>query len=177
MRICCALILLFFIAGAAAEAAETLHKARHESQIEEKQLIEIEVPLTREKQEPLKEGGFTRHYEDSLFKVTDSGLFSVEIVTPSSELKVGLNTLNLIVHERLDLELTGAVVTITPWMPDMGHGVTVEPEIKEKGGGLYAAENVGFSMTGRWELRITVKKGGVEDTVVFDFPDIRKKAE
>jgi hypothetical protein len=116
---------------------------------------------------------FSKHYADSLFKIAESGLYSVEMVIPDRELSVGRNAVNIIVHDKNDAEVMGAGLTITPWMPEMGHGVLEEPEIVERGGGLYSIENVVISMPGRWELRIKVVKDGVEDRAVFDFPGVR----
>jgi hypothetical protein len=116
---------------------------------------------------------FTQHYEDSLFKVTEKGMFSVELVIKEHELRTGMNMVELIIHDRKDKDVIGAEVTVTPWMPEMGHGVFENPVITERGGGLYSVENIILIMKGHWELRVAVKKEGLEDTVVFDFPDVK----
>jgi hypothetical protein len=118
-------------------------------------------------------GSYTKHYEQSLFKVTEKGLFSVEMVIKEKELKVGVNTLDIIVHDKNDKDVVGADITVVPWMPEMGHGVFEKPVVREMGGGLYSVENIILIMGGRWELRIKVGKGAVEDTVTFDFPDVK----
>jgi hypothetical protein len=119
-----------------------------------------------------KHGKFTKHYDESLFKVTEKGLFSIEMVIKDKELKVGENKIDLILHDEKDKDLVGADITITPWMPGMGHGVREVPEIMEKGGGLYSVENLVFSMKGHWELRITVTANGTEDRAVFSFAGV-----
>lgn len=119
------------------------------------------------------DGTFTKHYKESLFQVTEQREFSVEIVVQKEELKVGYNSAKLIIHDRNDHDVEGAEITIVPWMPDMGHGVKAKTVITDKGHGLYEAENIEFSMTGRWEWKITIKKGTVEDKVLFEFPDIQ----
>ena len=118
-------------------------------------------------------GPHTKHYEQSLFKMTEKGLFSAEIVIKGKELKVGVNTLDIIVHDKNDKDVVGAEITVVPWMPQMGHGVFEKPVVSERGGGLYSVENIIFIMGGRWELRINVGKGAVEDTVTFNFPDVK----
>jgi hypothetical protein len=178
MRILFALVLLLFLAGAAATGAErelerAHHFARHATQVEEKELIEIEVPFPEKKQKMPRKGGFIKHYEDSLLEVAEDGLYSVEMVVPAGGLKVGLNEVLIVIHDKSDMDVTGAEITVTPWMPDMGHGVTVEAVVKEKGGGLYSVEDVGVSMSGRWELRVKVVKDGIEDRAVFNFPDVK----
>jgi hypothetical protein len=57
-------------------------------------------------------------------------------------------------------------------MPEMGHGIEIEPVISGKGKGLYTVDNVYISMGGHWELRIDVKKRDVRDSVVFNFPNV-----
>jgi hypothetical protein len=118
-------------------------------------------------------GKFTQHFKDSMFKVTKNGNFSVEIIVKQEELKVGLNTFKIGLHDRNDHDLEGAEITIVPWMPDMGHGVKTKPVVTDKGKGLYIAENVEFSMSGLWILKVTVKKGDTEDKTIFTIPDIK----
>jgi FtsP/CotA-like multicopper oxidase with cupredoxin domain len=124
-----------------------------------------------------KHGKFTKHLEDSELKVTDQGLFSVELSIPAKRLLVGVNTFDLIIHDQDDRDVTGADITVTPWMPEMGHGVFDEPVVVEKGNGLYTIENIILVMGGHWEFRINVKKGRKEDKVIFDFPYIRTTEE
>lgn len=118
-------------------------------------------------------GPHTKHYEQSLIKMTEKGLFSAEMVIKGKELKVGVNTLDIIVHDKNDKDLVGAEITVVPWMPEMGHGVFEKPVVRERGGGLYSVENIIIIMGGRWELRIKIGKGTVEDTVTFNFPDVK----
>jgi hypothetical protein len=122
-------------------------------------------------------GSQTKHYEESLFKVTEKGLFSVEMIIKGKELKTGVNTLDVIVHDKDDKDVVGAEVSVSPWMPDMGHGVFEKPVITERGGGLYSAGNVILIMGGHWELRVQVKKDGLEDKATFDFPDVKVGGE
>jgi len=115
----------------------------------------------------------TKHYENSLFKMTEKGLFSVEMVIKEKELKVGVNTLEMIVHDKDDKDVVGAEITVAPWMPEMGHGVFEKPVVQERGGGLYSVDNIILIMGGHWELRMKIRKGAMEDTVSFDFPDVK----
>lgn len=116
---------------------------------------------------------FTKHFDQSLFEVTEKGMFSVEMVIKEHELRTGVNTVDLVIHDRNDRDVVGAVVTVTPWMPEMGHGVFEKPVITEKGGGLYTVENIILIMSGHWELRVDVKSGAMEDSAVFDFPYVK----
>jgi hypothetical protein len=119
-------------------------------------------------------GAHTKHYEQSLFKVTEKGLFSVEMVIKEKEPRIGVNTLDIIVHDKNDKDTVGAEITVVPWMPEMGHGVFEKPVVKERGGGLYSLENIILIMGGHWELRMKVKKAAGEDSVTFDFPDVKR---
>ncbi len=116
---------------------------------------------------------FAKHIEGSTLMFTEKGLFGVEMVIPDTKLKTGVNSLDLIVHDRAHADIEGATVTITPWMPEMGHGAFSSPEVTEKGGGLYSVGNIIMVMGGHWELRVAIKKDDLEDRVVFDFPFIR----
>ncbi len=117
-------------------------------------------------------GKLTKHYEESIFRLSEKGRYSVEMLLRSGELKTGVNTIDIIVHDKHDNDVTGAKVKVVPWMPEMGHGVFETPLITEKGGGLYNVENVIFSMSGHWELKISINKDGLEDRVVFDLPQV-----
>jgi hypothetical protein len=132
----------------------------------------VGLALHTEAPSSISSGSYTKHYEQSLFEVTEKGLFSVEMVIKEKELKVGVNTLDIIVHDRRDKDVVGAIVTVTPWMPEMGHGVFEKPFVTERGGGIYSVENIILIMRGRWELKIKIRKEDTEDSVTFDFPDV-----
>ena len=50
----------------------------------------------------------------------------------------------------------GLVLSVVPWMPDMGHGASIEPMVSAVGGGRYVISNVELFMPGRWELRTSI---------------------
>ena len=119
------------------------------------------------------EAKVTKHFDDSLTKLTDNKLYSLELVIPGKNLMMGVNTIELIVHHSTGGDVAQADLTVTPWMPSMGHGVMQKPVITERGGGLYSIDNVVLSMTGQWQLQVKVAKDGKEDTAVFDFPEVK----
>ena len=119
------------------------------------------------------EAKVTKHFDDSLTKLTDNNLYSLELVIPGKNLMMGVNTIELIVHHSTGGDVAQADLTVTPWMPSMGHGVMQKPVITERGGGLYSIDNVVLSMTGQWQLQVKVAKDGKEDTAVFDFPEVK----
>jgi plastocyanin len=118
-------------------------------------------------------GDFARHFKGSTLQFTEKGEFGVEMMIPDKRLVTGINNIELIIHDRNHRDIEGAAVTVTPWMPEMGHGAFSVPEVTEKGGGLYTINNIVMIMGGHWELRVVIKKDELEDRVVYDFPFIR----
>jgi hypothetical protein len=64
--------------------------------------------------------------------------------------------------------LEGLELTLTPWMPAMGHGTSTRPIVSELGAGHYLAESVYLFMPGRWELRVSLS-GSVQDDAAPSF--------
>ena len=114
----------------------------------------------------------TQHYEDSIFKVTENGEFSIEVLFPDKKVEMGVNNVDLIIHNKHDKDVAGAMITVKPWMPSMGHGVMEIPVVHEKGGGLYNIKNVVFSMTGNWELWLEITSGSTTDTAKVSLPPV-----
>jgi len=119
------------------------------------------------------EAKITKHFDDSLTKLTDNKMYSLELVIPEKQLHMGVNTVEIIVHHATGGDVPQAEVTVTPWMPSMGHGVMQKPVITERGGGLYSADNVVLSMTGHWQLQVKIAADNKEDTAVFDFSEVK----
>jgi hypothetical protein len=115
--------------------------------------------------------GFTKHFDESLFNVTERGLFSVELLIKQEELKVGRNDFALIIHDNKDRDVEDAVLNIVSRLQEQA--IAVSPVIRNKGYGLYGVENLLISMPGQWELKIEIKKDGVEDSLFFYFPVLR----
>lgn len=54
-------------------------------------------------------------------------------------------------------------------MPQHGHGFPTKPRItRELAPGVYALEGMKFSMTGWWDMRLSIQAGDVADTAVFN---------
>jgi len=106
--------------------------------------------------------------DSSLDKMSHNRMFRVQLQI-DAPLQVGLNSLKLSVQDGKGAAIAGARLTITPWMPGMGHGVTVTPMVKEVGDGIYEVENIGFSMPGHWQLKIDISSAVQDDKVVFEF--------
>jgi len=118
------------------------------------------------------DAAMTKHYEGSVMEKGAKGVFTVELIPPKEGLKMGVNAVEMIIHDAADKDVAGAEITITPWMPEHGHGVSEKPEVKERGGGVYSVDNIVLIMTGWWELKIDIKEGDREDTAVFNFKEV-----
>jgi hypothetical protein len=62
----------------------------------------------------------------------------------------------------------GLDLSVTPWMPAMGHGQSVVVTVTPMGKGVYAIAPLAFFMAGEWEL-VTKVGGAVNDTVSPSF--------
>jgi protein SCO1 len=107
---------------------------------------------------------------------TEKGAFVLELAVKGKELKNGANSLDLQLRDGAGHGLEGAEIKLTPWMPSMGHGVWEKPVVTERGGGNYHVENVIIIMSGSWDLKVEVSRGGVEDRAAFSF-QVAEKGE
>ena len=120
-----------------------------------------------------QETHFEPHYAESLFKVTENRIFSIEMVLKEGSLSVGANSLDVIIHGQGNKDVEGAQVRVVPWMPEHRHGISEELVVKERGAGLYSLSSVPLTMEGLWELDVIVSDGGKSDHAVFSFPDVK----
>lgn len=119
-----------------------------------------------------KKGVFTKHFNESLFKIAEKGLFSVEILMDEKEYKIGKDVIGIIVHDDHDNDVEGATIAIVA-LPNQEAAAAVKaPVVREKGDGLYTVTNLNLQRQDSWELRINVKKKKVEDTAIFIFPGV-----
>jgi hypothetical protein len=97
---------------------------------------------------------------------SDAKKLDVEVHTaPYQPLVAGEDSVELLVTDtQTGKPVDGLTVTMTPWMPAMGHGASVTPLLTALGGGKYVFTNVSLFMPGEWQLRIAFS-GEVEDSV------------
>jgi hypothetical protein len=119
---------------------------------------------------------FTKHFQKTLFDVTAHAAYSVEILLDDSEYKkLGKNVVGIVIHDAHDSDVEKAELSIAHrnlLTSEKAPGVV---EIREKGDGLYIVSGLDLMREGKWELLVTVKKNGVEDSVKFLFPDALKE--
>lgn len=67
--------------------------------------------------------------------------------------------------------LSGAQLTVSPFMPDHGHGTSVKAVIEDLGGGSYKLSPVNLFMAGLWVVTIsaTVPSSSKTDQTTFSF--------
>ena len=96
----------------------------------------------------------------------DSGKVHVELRTrPDQPPSRGVENLSLAVTDEAGVPLDGLTIDVVPWMPAMGHGASVKPQVTALGNGHYTVDNVDFVMPGQWQIRITFS-GAIEDHAI-----------
>lgn len=100
-----------------------------------------------------------------------SGALSVKLMdaTPAPPAKQS-NALTFVVTDAAGKAVDGATLSVTPFMPDHGHGSSVKPTVTPMGGGTYDVANVYLPMPGLWRLTVTVQMPNVAaQDVAFSF--------
>ena len=97
---------------------------------------------------------------------SDGGKLHVAVHSaPYQPLVAGLDCLELVVTDAsTGAGVDGLSITMTPWMPAMGHGADTTPLFSALGQGRYVFSNVSLFMPGEWQLR-TQFSGEVNDSV------------
>ncbi|MCK6502651.1 FixH family protein [Myxococcota bacterium] len=98
--------------------------------------------------------------------VTDQGLYALLVSYTPDPPVAGDTTLTVEIHDAATDELlTGSTLTVTPWMPDHGHGISDPPDVVEDAG-VYTV-TFAYSMPGTWELTFDVDGSlGVDSAVL-----------
>jgi hypothetical protein len=101
-----------------------------------------------------------------------AGTLQVKLVDaqPGPPIK-GTNTLMLEIVDPAGNPVDGATVTVTPFMPDHGHGSAVTPIVTAAGSGKYEVTKVYLAMAGLWKITVSVQMpsgGGIQEAA-FQF--------
>ena len=106
----------------------------------------------------------------SLAKLSDGGLYHVELVPDASPVSVGKMHVWTVQRETAaGTPVTQADIAISGGMPQHGHGLPTAPQVtKNLGGGRYQIEGVKFNMSGWWELKFAIAAPPGDDLVVFN---------
>ena len=72
----------------------------------------------------------------------------------------GLNSWRVMLNDLEGNALTGCEISLTPYMPDHGHGVATTPVITEGEAGQYQIDQIELIMPGLWEMRFEISCEG-----------------
>lgn len=99
---------------------------------------------------------------------TESGLTVALYSLRGETLSRGSNRVRLELTAGADRDTTDVDVTLSTFMPAMGHGASEQPELVTTEANRYTFDKVVLNMPGLWELHVGVS-GDVEDELVFEF--------
>lgn len=102
-------------------------------------------------------------------KTSANGSFQVSLVSADySPPVIGTNAWTFTVADATGTPLTGATVSVKPWMPYMGHGTSTVPVVAPgAAAGNYAVSALYYYMAGVWTATLTITSGATMDTVVY----------
>jgi YtkA-like len=81
-----------------------------------------------------------------------------------------VNTWKVAVANASAQPLTSLNLQVVPFMPDHGHGSTVQPSVANNSDGTYTVSNLYFFMPGVWQITFgATPPGGTADSAVYYF--------
>lgn len=87
--------------------------------------------------------------------------------TPSPPVK-GDNTWTVELVDGAGKPVSGATITVVPFMPDHGHGTATAPAVTPEGGpGKYRISNMNLPMAGYWDITLSVTAGATKGDARF----------
>jgi hypothetical protein len=135
----------------------------------------VSLPVEASGKDTSDKNIFTKHFNETLFDITENANFSVEILLDDKEYDIGKDVTGIVIHGKGDKDVAGAELKIAYKNLKTAKTTPAEIKITDRGNGLYIVSGLDLERDGRWELLITVKKGSLEDSVGFVFPDALKK--
>ncbi|WP_255427329.1 FixH family protein [Corallococcus sp. AB045] len=93
-----------------------------------------------------------------------SGRLRVEVLSSMTPLRRGVQVFQVRITDTVSgTPVSGVVLSVQPWMPAMGHGISEVPRVTAREPGSFEVSDADLFMPGVWELRFTLK-GSVEDS-------------
>jgi len=114
-----------------------------------------------------------QHIKGSVFKATETGYYTAELVMKPMHPTVGTNRAHLIIHNYEGEDIPGLRIYVTPYLPSKDIEPEVKPTVKDAGRGLYIIENINLTEAGVWELRLKIYGEEMSDSVVLTLPECR----
>jgi hypothetical protein len=110
-------------------------------------------------------------YAPNLTKTGKSGLFQFVLVSANpAPPALNNNSWVLRVVDAKGNPLPGAsIVSVTPFMPDHGHGTSAVPMATPNGDGSFTVAPLYLYMAGLWQITIVAQSGTQKDSAVFSF--------
>lgn len=113
-----------------------------------------------------------QHIKGSVFKATDRGYYTTELVIKPSPPVVGDNKAQLIIHDYKATDIPGLDITVVPYLPAKDMESSGKVKVFDAGRGLYLLDDINFSEPGKWQLKLTISGPKMTDTVVLDIPEV-----
>jgi len=109
----------------------------------------------------------------SSFTTKDSKL-NVHLTTaPDQPPSVGVDGVELLLTDpETGKPVDGEEITLTPFMPAMGHGTDTIPQCQAMGQGRYVCTDVNLFMPGEWQLRFQFS-GAVTDSAAPNLDNVQ----
>jgi YtkA-like len=111
-------------------------------------------------------------YMANFTKPSAKGTFNVTLVeSVPGPPAIGNDTWTLLVKDASGAAMSGATITVKPWMPDHGHGTSVNATITPAAAdGTYTVTPLYLFMAGLWQITFTITSStGATDQVVFSY--------
>lgn len=99
----------------------------------------------------------------------DFKLMSADPAPPGFNNNTWVVQVNAMASGVVGAPVTGATLTVTPFMPDHQHGTQIRAKIDELTGGQYKLSPINLWMPGYWEVTIDVQTAAAHDSVIYKF--------
>jgi hypothetical protein len=94
----------------------------------------------------------------ALTVASESGQLTLALWWSPVQPTVGYDAAQIVVTDLAGAALSGATLTVVPWMAAHGHGASVQPTVSETAPGVYVAVPLDLYMSGSWQLRTRIQR-------------------
>jgi hypothetical protein len=106
----------------------------------------------------------------SLTRPTERGRYVVELAPPDQPVRVNqIQSWRIALRNAAGEPVQGARIEVSGGMPQHGHGLPTQPRVSPDGEpGHYLLQGLKFSMSGWWEIRLSVRSPLGADDITFN---------